>query len=206
MLTAGLTGGIATGKSSVGALFRKLGATVIEFDHLSREAVQPPSIILDRIAARFGPHILNEQGELLRSRLREIIFNDEKARLDLNQIIHPALKTLLKTRLAAIAAQQPQAIVLIDTPLLFEVGWQEELKPVILVYAPPQVQITRLMARDKIDRAAARAALQAQMPINKKVRAAQFVIDNSGTIQETLEQVRSTWYCLQQLSIRQSLK
>ncbi|MDR1398061.1 MAG: dephospho-CoA kinase [Desulfarculales bacterium] len=206
MLTAGLTGGIATGKSSVGALFQELGAQVIEFDRLSREAVQPPSLILDRIAARFGRHILNEQGELLRPLLREIIFNDEKARLDLNQIIHPALKEMLKARLADIEAAEPRAIVLIDTPLLFEVGWQEELNPVILVYAPPQTQITRLMARDKIDRAAALAALQAQMPINKKVGAAQFVIDNSGTIQETLGQVRSVWYCLQQLSIRQSLK
>jgi dephospho-CoA kinase len=206
MLTAGLTGGIATGKSSVGAMFQALGARVIEFDHLSREAVQPPSVILERIAARFGKHILDERGHLLRPRLREIIFNDEKARLDLNQIMHPALKEMLEKRLAAIEAEDPRAIVLVDTPLLFEVGWQEELRPVILVYAPPEIQISRLMARDNIDCAAARAALNSQMPINKKVRAAQFIIDNSRTIKETLQQVRGTWCCLQQLSIRQSLK
>jgi dephospho-CoA kinase len=201
MLTAGLTGGIATGKSLVGAHFKELGAKVIEFDHLAREAVEPPSPILEQIGARFGRQVLDQQGRLLRPRLREIIFNDEKARLDLNQIMHPALDAMLAARLAAIKEAEPAAIVLIDTPLLFEVGWQEKLAPVILVYAPPQIQMERLMQRDKVSRAEAQAALDSQMPIDKKLPLARFVIDNSGTIQQTLIKIRSVWYCLQLLSI-----
>ena len=204
MLTAGLTGGIATGKSMVGSLFQKQGARVVEFDNLSRAVVEPPSQVLDDIARAFGGQVLNKDGSLKRRVLRDIIFNDAKSRLLLNQIIHPAMKDLLHVRLAEIEADAPRSIVLIDTPLLYELQWQDEIKPVILVYAPPQMQMQRLMQRDGVDMAAAQAALSSQLPIDKKVDLSQFVIDNSGSLEQTLAQVQSTWSQLQKLSAQKS--
>ena len=204
MLVAGLTGGIASGKSTVGAMFKELGAYVIEADYMARRVLEPPSTLLQKIAGVFGSQVLNAQGQLKRDVLREIIFNDAAYREKLNSMMHPAIREAMEKELRQIAARNAAAIILLDIPLLYEIGWDKDLKPIILVYASPQKQMERLMHRDNAGPAQARAALNAQMPIDKKRDKAHFIIDNSGSLQETFSQVRDTWRQLQTLSIQKS--
>ena len=201
MFQAVLTGGIASGKSTVGAMFRELGVYVLESDHLARQAVEYPSPLLFQLAENFGPQVLDEHGCLRRNYLRNIVFNDEAARLRLNHLLHPHIKKMLLEEVNRI--KDPQAIVLLDVPLLFEVGWQHDFSTIILVYVPPAIQLERLMRRDRLDQAAAEIALRAQMPIDKKKNLAQIIIDNSGLLSETLAQVQDVWFALQKMSTPQ---
>jgi dephospho-CoA kinase len=200
MLIVGLTGGIASGKSTVGAMFKQqYGVEVIETDLLARQAVEKPSPLLPELAQRFGEGVLDAQGRLRRDYLRNIVFNDQQARMDLNRIMHPFIKSRLQTRLDAIAAP----LVIVDVPLLFEAGWDKCCAAVIVVYVPEALQTLRLRQRDGLDEAAACAALRAQMPLEKKKQLAQFIIDNSASMAQTLDQVQSTWRALQKLFANQ---
>ena len=193
MLKLGLTGGIASGKSTIGKMFQALGAYIIETDHLSRVAVEPPSNLLNQIAEIFGNDLLDDQGQLRRMRLREIIFSDEGARAKLNSILHPEIGRLLDIELKQIASQDKNDIVLVDVPLLFETSWQKEFSAVILVYVPKNIQILRLMQRDGVDLAMAAKSLAAQMPLEEKRKLAQYIIDNSGLLEEVRPQVKNVW-------------
>jgi dephospho-CoA kinase len=199
MLIVGLTGGIASGKSTVGAMFKQYGLEVIETDRLARQVVEKPSPLLRQLAQRFGPGVLDEEGELRRVYLRNIVFNAPQARMDLNRIMHPFIKSRLQTELAAIKTP----MVIVDVPLLFEVGWDKCCAAVIVVYVTEAVQMLRLRRRDGLDAIAARAALRAQMPLEKKKELGQFVIDNSASMAQTLDQVQDTWRALQKLFANQ---
>ena len=196
LLIAALTGGIASGKSTVARMFADLGAHIIDTDLIARQVVEPGGEGLAQVAEAFGPRCLTPLGELDRAALREKIFNDSEARETLNRILHPLIRAEVKRRLSEISISNPGGVALVDVPLLFETGWYTRYEIRILVYVPPQVQITRLMARDRITKAQAEKALAAQMPIDEKRKKATFLVDNQGTLEETLNRVRTVWYKL----------
>ena len=191
----GLTGGIATGKSTVAAELAGHGATVIDADALAREVVEPGQPALEEIAARFGPEVMTADGRLDRARLGSIVFADPPARRDLERITHPRVRDLMERRIAAALAADADLIVA-EVPLLFETQSEGLYEGVMLAYAPAAVQLERLMARDGIDEASARLRLWAQIPIDDKRSRATWVIDNSGAVDATREQVSRWWDAL----------
>lgn len=191
----GLTGGIATGKSTVAAELGRHGATVIDADAAAREVVEPGQPALEEIAARFSREVITADGRLDRARLGSIVFADPEARRDLERITHPRVRDLMQRRIAAALAADADLIVA-EVPLLFETKSEGLYEGVMVVYAPPAVQLERLMARDGVDTAAARQRLTAQIPIDEKRERATWVIDNSGSVDATREQVTRWWDAL----------
>ncbi|RJX34380.1 MAG: dephospho-CoA kinase [Desulfarculus sp.] len=200
MLKVGLTGGIASGKSTVAAMLRELGAHLVDTDQLARRAVAPGSAGLAWIVKAFGPGVLGPDHGLDRARLRELVFNDPAQRQRLNQIVHPLVMDMVNEALARLERSEPAGVAVVDVPLLFEVGWQARFDCTVLVYAPPAVQQARLRVRDGVDAPAARAALAAQMPIADKRAQADFLVDNSGSLDETRKQVEGLWARLKGLT------
>lgn len=173
-----LTGGIASGKTTVARLFTALGAKLIDTDQVARDVVLPPSVALDRIVARFGPGVLRADGSLDRARLRQVVFADDAARADLESILHPAIRAEVDRRCAT--AGGPYQLIAI--PLLAETGTRDAYDRVLLVDAPPELQLRRLMLRDGIDEAAARRMLAAQAAPEARRAIADDVIQNDGDI------------------------
>ncbi|MDW7644308.1 MAG: dephospho-CoA kinase [Desulfuromonadales bacterium] len=192
MMVVGVTGGIATGKSAVVEQFRQLGAAVISADELAREIVRPGEEALVRLVARFGQDILQADGTLDRKALAEIIFADPAARQDLNRITHPAIARLAADRIASLQ-RQGETLVIYEAPLLFEAGAESRVDRIVVVTAPAAVQRRRLMARDGLDDQAAQARIAAQMPLADKVRRADFVVENAGSIDDLAAQVRELY-------------
>lgn len=191
----GLTGGIATGKSTVAALLSERGATVIDADALARDVVAPGQPALDEIRARFGDGVIAADGSLNRPSVAGIVFNDVTARRDLERITHPRVRELMQRRIAGALAADA-TLVVADVPLLFETNSERLYEGVMLVYAPPEVQTARLMARGGLDEHAAGARVAAQMPIDAKRERATWVIDNSGSLVDTEQQVSRWWDAL----------
>jgi dephospho-CoA kinase len=192
MRLIGLTGGIATGKSAVDTMLAARGATVVDADALAREAVLPGEPTLERVIQRFGADVLLPDGTLDRQKLGAIVFADPKARDELERITHPRIIELSQQRIAAgLASDAP--LVSVDIPLLYEGGRDSTFPGVLVVYAPPEVQIRRLRERNGLDEAAARQRLDAQLPIDEKRRRATWVIDNSGDLHATERQVDEWW-------------
>lgn len=189
MIVAGLTGGIATGKSTVAAVFAAAGAVVIDADRIAHEAIAPGRPARDRIAARFGRDVLLSDGTIDRRKLGRIIFNDPQQKAQLEAIVHPEVKAEIGRRLAEIKRLQPRAVVILDVPLLIEAGMDRDLTELIVVYVPEELQRQRLMRRDRLTPAEALARIRSQMPIEKKKRHATVVIDNSASPDRTREQV-----------------
>jgi dephospho-CoA kinase len=186
----GVTGGIASGKTTVAQAFQGLGAVVVSADLLAREIVHPGGKTLQQIADQFGRQVLHEDGTLNRQLMADMIFNDDQARRVLNGITHPAIAALARTRLRE-AEQGGAPLVIYDAPLLYEVGADRQVDKVLVVKVDAEVQLARLMARDGIDRQQALARVAAQMPQGEKIARADFVVDNSGTARETQSQVKS---------------
>lgn len=185
MVVAGLTGGIATGKSTVAAIFEKAGARLIDADRIAREAVRKDSPAYREIVAHFGAEVLQENGELDRKRLAAVIFGDLGEQRALERIVHPRVKEEIDLGIERVRQQAPDALLIVDIPLLYEAGMQQGLDAVIVVYAPENLQIERLMARDGLTRPAAVARIRAQMPIESKRALATYLIDNSGSMEST---------------------
>ena len=192
MRLIGLTGGIATGKSTVDRMLAARGATVIDADELAREAVRPGEPTLDRVVERFGADILSPDGSIDRGRLGRIVFADSDARHDLERITHPRIIDLTRERIAA-ALSGTARLVVVDIPLLFENDRDGMVEGVLLVYAPPEVQVRRLQERNHLDEAAARQRLAAQLPIDDKRARATWIIDNSGDEAATRRAVDDWW-------------
>ncbi|MGI6558729.1 MAG: dephospho-CoA kinase [Limnochordia bacterium] len=190
IVVVGLTGGIGTGKSTVADMFVKLGAFLIDSDQIARQLVQPGSPVLAKIVAAFGPEVLKD-GQLDRKRLGKMIFSSATARARLNSIIHPPILERLE---GLIAEHRPHhRVLLVDIPLLYEVGADYLVDRVVVVYTDEQTQRQRLMQRDGIGFAEARQRIKAQLPMKEKVSRADHVIDNSRTEKETWEQVQRIW-------------
>jgi dephospho-CoA kinase len=191
----GITGGIATGKSSVARIFHALGATLVSADDLAREVVVPGAPALLRLTERFGQGILWSDGNLNRKALGAIVFADARARADLNQIMHPAIADLAEQRLHELGGSQE--LIVYEAPLLFEAHAEGRVDAVLVVTTDERQQVQRLMARDEISEAAARSRIAAQMPQAEKVRRADYVIDNSGSPKQMQRRVKALYARLQ---------
>jgi len=187
----GLTGGIASGKTTVATMLRDLGATVIDADAAARAVVEPGTPGLNAVVEAFGPEIL-EGDRLDRWKLGAIVFEDPAARRRLEEITHPLIRAWMAERQRE-AEERGDVRVVLDIPLLYENGLDRGLKAVILVYAPAEIEMERLMARNSLSQEEAGRRLAAQMPIEEKKARADYVIDNSGTREQTLEQVGKVW-------------
>jgi dephospho-CoA kinase len=183
----GLTGGIATGKSTVSRLFAEKGVPIIDADLVAREVVAPGRSALNEIAARF-PGVVRPDGTLDRAKLAERIFNDPAERAALNAITHPRIQAAVLEKAHALAETgAPRAIY--DAALLIENGLHRGMHGVVLVVAPPLVQLARLMQRDGLSRQAAEARIASQMPLDEKRPHATWIIDNGGSLEDTRRQV-----------------
>ncbi len=190
----GLTGGIATGKSTVSAMFREAGVPVIDADELAREVVEPGQPALAQIAARF-PGVLTPEGRLDRGRLGERIFSDPAERAALGAITHPRIQALSLERTQALAAAGAR-VALYDAALLIENKLHEVLDGVILIACPPEVQLARLRARNGLTETQAKERIASQMSLEQKRPFATWIIDNGGTLLATraqVQQVISQW-------------
>jgi dephospho-CoA kinase len=185
----GLTGGIASGKSTVAKILERLGAAIVNADVLAREVVEPDQEAWKDIVARFGPVVLQPDQTLDRQKLRTVIFNDPDARKELEAIIHPRVRALAEQRIREHGAAG-FAIVVYEVPLLFEAKIHEWLRPVILVACDIDTQRRRLEQRDQIDSAAAQKIIDAQMSLAEKRRLADYVIENNGSLSDLERQVR----------------
>lgn len=192
MRVIGLTGGIASGKSSVAVLLERLGGAVVDADRLAREVVEPGEEALASIVAEFGERVLNSDGTLNRAALGEIVFADAQARRKLEGITHPAIRRRAGERLERLREAGTEVAFYV-APLLYEAGLAERFDEVWVVYLDPQTQLERLMARDGLSREGALARIAAQMPMEEKRRLGQVVIDNSGTREELEAQVKRVW-------------
>lgn len=183
MRVVGLTGGIATGKSTFSAALRARAVPVVDADALARAAVAPGAPALADIAREFGPAVLAPDGGLDRKRMASLVFADPGARKRLEAITHPAVRRAMAEETAQLAAAGHD-LAFYDTPLLFEIGLDRILDCVVVVWAPPAVQRARLASRDGLGPADADARLAAQLPIDEKAARADFVVENVGAIAE----------------------
>jgi dephospho-CoA kinase len=194
-----LTGGIATGKSVCLERFGELGAATLDTDQVARDAVAPGTPALDAIVTRFGRGFLLPDGSLDRAALGRLVFADGAARRDLEAIVHPAVyesvnawfDALERDRASGQAASPLVGVV--GIPLLYETGREGDFDHVVVAACPPGMQLARLMERDGLDEADAQPRIAAQWPIEEKARRADFVIDTSGTIADTLAGVDRVW-------------
>ncbi|MCL6593008.1 MAG: dephospho-CoA kinase [Alicyclobacillus sp.] len=189
----GLTGGIATGKSTVSHMLRELGAYVVDADTWARRVVEPGTPGWAEVVAEFGPGVLQPDGSIHRPALARLVFHDAAARQRLNALTHPRIRAGMQAESAARLAQHPEEPVVWDVPLLFEGETLHLVDVTVLVYTDETTQLQRLMARNQLTEDEALARIRAQMPIEEKRRLADYVIDNRGTLEQTREQVRQLW-------------
>jgi dephospho-CoA kinase len=201
----GLTGGIATGKSTVDAVLRELGAHVIDADVLAREVVEPGEPALAEIAAEFGPGVLAPDGRLNRKALGAIVFADPDRRRALEALTHPRMRERLLRRVDELAAERFRGLVVYDAAVLIESGTHRLMDRLVVVVTDEATQIARLMARDDIGCQEALRKIQSQIPLAEKAKLADYVIDNSGDPAATAMEVRRVYEALMaDLAARQS--
>ncbi len=200
LIQAGLTGGIATGKSTVSQIFQQAGAVIIDADRIGHQAMQKGLPAWRDIVEHFGREILRSNGEINRQLLGDIIFNDATEKNVLNQIVHPQVMQEISRQLAPIEKETPTAVVILDIPLLIDVGWHRDVQEVILVYAPEETQLQRLMARNGLSQKEAMARIRSQMPIEEKKQYASIIIDNSGNLENTKQKTLAVYNYLRKKS------
>lgn len=193
MFIIGLTGGIASGKSTVAGMLRDLGAEVIDADVIARQVVEPGRPALQKIAEKLGEQFINPNGTLNRAALGEYVFANPQAREILNGITHPRIVEEIAIRLRQIADQNPLAVAVIDAPLLLEAGMAAVVDEIWVTYVPEEIQTKRLMERDGLTWEQAQARLRAQMPVGEKMKAAHRVINTACSLEATREQVLALW-------------
>jgi dephospho-CoA kinase len=182
-----LTGGIATGKSYVAGRFREAGVPIVDADLLAREVVLPGTPALSAIRKRFGPDAVRRDGTMDRVRVAQIVFKDKRARLDLEAIVHPAVIKAIGDFFNTLPKRTPFAVA--DIPLVFETGRDKDFDAIVVVACPREMQLQRLMERNKLSKEDAEKRIAAQLPIDQKVKKATYVINNDGTFESTNAQV-----------------
>ncbi len=204
MLNLALTGGIASGKSSVSALFSSLGAIVIDADVLAREVVAPGTDGFAEVVATFGSGMLASDGTIDRAALRRRVFANAQERDALNAIVHPAVSRRREARLAEIRRAELESgtstVVISDIPLLFEVGLEHAFDGVILVDSPPEVRLARLLRDRGLPASEAQAMMSAQWPSDRKRAGATWVIDNDGSREQLAVRVAEVWRAIHALN------
>lgn len=188
----GLTGGIATGKSSVARFLAEKGAVVIDADDLARVAVEPGSPSLEKIVDLFGTGILLPDGNLDRRRMRSVVFGNGEKRRQLEEILHPEIKRLAEEQIA-VASAAGRKVVFYVAPLLIEAGVTDLVDEIWVVTVKPEVQLRRLMARDGMCMEEAQRIIDSQMPLAEKERYGRIVIDNSGDPEQTIVLLSGIW-------------
>lgn len=188
-----LTGGIATGKTTVARLLGELGALIIDADAIARKVVRPGEKGWRALREFLDGEYFDEDGELRRKRLRNRIVDDPCCRLKVNQILHPFILEYMEEEWRSLHAEKPEKLIIFDIPLLFELNLASRFEIVIVVYVPRELQIQRLMARDGLGRKEAENTLHMQLPIDAKRDQAHILIDNSGTLDATATQVKEIW-------------
>lgn len=193
MLKVGLTGGIASGKSTVSRIFASFGAKVLDADEVAREVLLPGQPAWTKLRRAFGQEFFHPDGTVKRKQLRKLVFADPEKRSQLNAIVHPEVMKEINRRSEILSSSVQTGVLLVDVPLLLEVGVANRFDKVVVVYVRKSVQINRLQQRDGISEEEAKQALKAQMALSKKVEQADYVIDNSGTLEETQAEVQRVW-------------
>ena len=193
MLIVGLTGGIASGKTIVSQVLGEEGAHIIDTDQLARELVQPHTPGWEELRRVFGESIFEEDGGIDRKALAEQIFNDPEQRKRLNQILHPRIKEEINRRINQISQTEPDAIVVIDAPLLIETGNHLHMDTVIVVSATERQQIERLKERSGTTEEEARRIIASQLPLKEKLKVADIVILNQGSLEETKRRTQEVY-------------
>jgi dephospho-CoA kinase len=190
MLLAGLTGGIATGKSTVSRLFVECGTRLIDADLLAREAVAPGRPALQQIVESFGREVLRPNGTLDRDRLGKAVFGDPAQLEKLNAIVHPYVAVAQEQRSREIAGKEPHAVIVYDAALLIEAGAHKRMDKIIVVTADEQTQLARLKARDHLSAEEAGRRIATQMPLAEKAKVADYVIDGTLPMEQLRAEVR----------------
>lgn len=193
MYVIGLTGGIASGKSTVAEILKELGAVVIDTDQVAREVVVPGQPAYRDIADAFGREVFFPDGRLDRRTLGRIVFNDDDARQRLNRITHPRIREIVAGRLKDLYREDPEVVVVIEAPLLFEAGMEDMVDTVWLVEAPEELRLKRIMTRDNLSRQEALARLQAQSGGTFKFRGTGVVLKNDDDLDAIRRAVRAAW-------------
>jgi len=195
-LLVGLTGGIATGKSTVSNMLRGLGAEIIDADQLARQVVEPGEPAWREIVEKFGRDVLNPDGTLDRKKLGAIVFANPEQRKRLEAITHPAIRARVKARVDELAARGFAGIVFYDAAILIEALGHQDMDRIVVVMTDEPTQVARLRGRDGADEAEGRRKIASQMPLAEKAKLADYVIDNSGDREATDEQVRRVFATL----------
>jgi len=185
ILRAGLTGGIASGKTTIGEILAELGAFVIDADALAHAVMEPGASAYSRVVKRFGREMLDDQDRIVRPRLAERVFHDEQARLALNHIVHPEVMAEADRLLAAYTPRGRARVAIFDAALLVETGLYRDFHRLIVARCSRDTQIRRLLARDRLTTGEAEARIDSQAPLEKKLEVADYVIDTEGTLRET---------------------
>ena len=199
MLRVGLTGGLASGKSFVAHGLRDLGCYLIEADELGHQVLLPGAEAYDAAVHEFGDGILDDDGYIERRKLAAIAFADPERLKKLNSFVHPAVHARQERIIAEISARDPQSIVVVEAAILVETGSYRSFDRLIVVVCSPEMQIERAMKRDSATREQVVARLERQLPLQEKLRYADYVIDTSGTKEETLKQTREVYNSLRSL-------
>ncbi len=205
-LLLGVTGGIASGKTTVANMLAELGAPIVDFDLIARKVVEPGKPALKEIVDYFGTQVLREDGTLDRKKLSEIVFRDTEKRKKLESFIHPRMGEEVLRQVNALAQEDPNAIIQMVVPLMIELNLQYQCHKLLVVYIPEEMQIQRLMERDGITRDQAAAMLKSQLPIEEKLGYADFVIRNHGSLEETRKQVEELWGRLKKIQRERATK
>lgn len=188
-----LTGGIATGKTTVAKRFKEVGAIILDADEYARRVVEPGTESWESLREVFGADLFGPDGSLKRRELREVIARDPDSREKLDSLLHPYILSAMWAEWKKQRTLFPNTPVIFDIPLLFEGGFNKDFDVIILVYAPPEIQVERLMRRDGLTREEARRNLSMQYPIETKKTLSDYIIDNSGGLEDTLRQTDDVW-------------
>jgi len=202
MLIVGLTGGVASGKSTISNILREEGAYLIDADQIARDLVRPYTPTWHELIKTFGEEILQPDGSIHRKKLAAIVFSNPEKRSLLNRILHPRIKEETQRRLKEIGQKDPEAVVVIDAALLVETGDYREMDRVIVVYSTKAQQIERLRERDRASEEEAQRIVSAQMPTEEKLNVADFVIRNEGSLQETRQKTQEVFRELKRLALQ----
>jgi dephospho-CoA kinase len=193
----GVTGGIASGKSTVSEMLAELGSPLIDFDLIARQVVEPGTEGLAKIVDYFGRQVLAEDGTLDRKKVSDIVFGDMEKRKKLESFTHPPIYEEFFKQADAIAAENPKAIIQVAVPLLIELNLQYLFDKILVIHVPAEIQEERLAQRDNITPQAAANIMKSQLPIAEKLQFADFVVDNTGDLDYTRSQVEKIWHDLQ---------
>lgn len=205
MVTVGLTGGIGSGKSTAAGMFKDEGADIIDFDFLARKVIEPGKPAWRKIVEYFGEDFLNPDGSINRGALAEIVFSEEKSRKALERFTHPAILKERDRLVKQIGNEKPSSVVVVDFPLLFELGMAKDFDKTVLVYVSRDEQIKRVMQRDSLSKEDVEKRINAQMDIDEKKRLADYIIDAEMSFAAMRDQVKGIMHSLRGISEKKIL-